>query len=251
MNTTSRSTDKRNSAMTAFTRVYVGAVIAAGALVLASFAPRELANPTLALTLLAAMVLVSLFKLRLPLGRGQSTISMAYVIDFLVIVTAGADLAMAIAAVGVVVQCTLRVRRRQPWYRAAFSVATVALAVQAAGWTWAALGGTIAEPSLATTVLPLAAAAIPYFAINSGLIAGAIALSSGASPSALWQQTFLRTAPGFLATAAAVAFMHSLVTREALLLLPAIALPMLVCHLAYAYWFRQMAEDAPAVQALT
>lgn len=232
--------------MNLVTKIYVGAVIAAGTLLLAGLAPREYPNPLLALTFLAAMVLVSLFKLRIPLGRGQSTMSMAYVIDFLVLLTSGADLAMVIATAGVVVQCTARVRRRQPWYRTAFSVATVVLAVQAAGWTWSMLGGTLSHPSVATTVVPLGLAALLYFAINTGLIAGAIALSSGASPSALWQQSYLRTAPAFVVSAAAVALMHAMLTREAYLLLPAIAVPMLVCHLVYAYWFRQATDSTPA-----
>src|SRR5687767_699051 len=118
----------------------------------------------LAATWLAAMAVISLFKLRLPLRRGHSTMSMAYVIDFLVLVTAGADIAMVIAAAGVIVQCTVRVRRSQPWYRTAFSVATVALAVQTAGLVWSAMGGTIAAPGITTTAVPLAMSALAYFA---------------------------------------------------------------------------------------
>jgi hypothetical protein len=236
--------------MGSFMRIYVGAVIAGGTIALALLAPRELPNPALAVTLLAAMLVVSLFKLRLPLGRGQATLSMAYVIDFLAIVTAGAGVAMVIAAAGVLVQCTVRVRRRQPWYRAAFSIATVVLAVQAAGWTWTVLGGSIAEPGLAATVLPLAIAAMLYFAINTGLVAGAIALSSGVSLGALWEENFLRIAPGFLGSVALLAVLHGMVTRDALVLLPAIAVPMLCCHLAYAYLFNQMGTP-PAAEATT
>ena len=234
--------------MGTFMRVYVGSVIAAGTIALAMLAPRALPNPVLAATLLAAMLVVSLFKLRLPLGRGQATMSMAYVIDFLAIVTTGAGVAMVIAAAGVIVQCTARVRRRQPWYRAAFSVATVVLAVQAAGWTWMALGGSIAEPGFATTVLPLAIASLLYFTINTALVAGAIALSSGVSLSTLWEENFARIAPGFLGSVAVVAALHSLFTRETFVLLPAIAVPMLLCHLAYAYWFSQIATS-PAAEA--
>src|SRR5688572_32889752 len=163
------------------TRLYIGAVIAAGTLVLATFAPRDYPQPLLALTFLAAMIVVSLFKLRLPLGDGHSTMSMAYVIDFAVIATAGADLAMTMAAVGVGGQCTVNVRRPQPWYRTAFSVATVVLAVRTAGLAWAALGGSSEAPLSVAAVLPLVAAAVPYFLINSGLVAAAIALSNAGS----------------------------------------------------------------------
>src|SRR5688572_24555355 len=209
-------TDAREtSTMSLTTRVYIGAVIAAGALVLGTFAPRELPNPLLAATFLAAMIVVSLFKLRLPLGHGQSTLSMAYVVDFTVLATAGADLAMAIAAVGVLVQCTVNVRRRQPWYRTAFSIAAVALSVRTAGLVWAALGGSLDGPSGVDAILPLVGAAVPYFAINSGLVAAAIALSSGVSPVRCWAQGFVAAAPSVLAAAGVVAAVEVGMTPDA------------------------------------
>ena len=235
----------QTSPMALSTRLYIGAVIAAGVLVLGTFAPRELPQPVLALTFLAAMIVVSLFKLRLPLGDGQSTMSMAYVVDFAVIATAGADLAMVIAAAGVLVQCTVNVRRRQPWYRTAFSVATVVLAVRTAGLVWAAFGGSSEAMGFAA-VAPLVAAAVPYFAINSGLVAAAIALSSGTSPVRCWRQHFLSTAPSVFAAAAVVAGIEIMMTRDAYLLLVATVVPMALCHLAYAAWFRRLAPATPA-----
>ena len=228
------------------TRLYIGAVIAAGAVVLGTFAPRELSQPLLALTFLAAMIVVSLFKLRLPLGDGHSTMSMAYVVDFAVIATAGADLAMVIAAAGVIVQCTVNVRRRQPWYRTAFSVATVVLAVRTAGLVWAAFGGSSEAPMGFAAVVPLVAAAVPYFAINSGLVAAAIALSTGTSPVRCWSQNFLSTAPSVFAAAAVVAGIEIAMTSDAYLLLVATVLPMAVCHVAYAAWFRRIAPSTAA-----
>jgi hypothetical protein len=232
--------------MNPITALYVGTVIAAGALLLVGLAPQDYPNPVLGATFLAAMLVVSVFKLCVPLGRGQSTMSMAYVIDFLVLVTAGADLAMVIAAVGVLVQCTVRVRRRQPWYRAAFSVATVAMSVQVAGWIWAALGGAATGATPATSLIALATAAGAYFVINTGLVAAAIALSSGMSPARCWRQNFLCTAPAYLVAGVVVAALQLLATGGALMLLPAAGVPMLAGYLAYGYWFRQMADRTPA-----
>jgi hypothetical protein len=236
----------RKASMSLATRLYIAAVIAAGALVLVTNVPREYPQPTLALTFLAAMLVVSLFKLRLPLGRGCSTMSMAYVVDFLVLVTAGPDLAMAIASVGVVVQCTVNVRRKQPWYRAAFSVASVALAVRTAGWTWSAFGGSIGAPGAALAILPLAAAAGVYFAINTGLVAAAIALSTGSFPLGCWRTHFVRTAPGYVLAATVVASLELVMRPEVYLVLPAAAVPMILGHMAYAAWFRSLADRQPA-----
>ena len=223
------------------TRTYIGAVMAAGAVVLVTFAPREIANPTLALTFLAAMLVVSLFKLRIPLGDGGSTLSMAYVVDFAVLVTSGADLAMAIAAAGVLVQCTVNVGRRQPWYRTAFSVAAIVLAVRGAGWAWQVAGGGGEGLIGLTIVLPLLIAALPYFAINSGLVATAVALSNGSSPFRCWQAHFLRTAPSCFVAAGLVASLHVAMVPNGYLLLVAAAIPTMVCHLAHARWFERVA----------
>ena len=169
--------------MTAAMQFYVGGVIAGGAAILIAFAPREIPDPGLAAGFLAAMVVVSLFKQRLPLWPGESTVTMAYGVDCAVMLTAGVDLAMAIAAVGVVVQCLARVRRPQQWHRTAFSVATVVLGVQAAGWVWSHLGGGATDAHVVTMILPLVPAGAAYVAINAGLVAVAITLSYRASSS--------------------------------------------------------------------
>lgn len=244
MTSTTQDVGARDAVMPLGMRIYLGSVIAAGAVALAAFAPRATTPPMLALTFLAAMLLVSLFKLRIPLGRGESTLSMAYMIDFTVLVAAGADLAVAVAALGVLVQCTVKVRRRQPWYRTAFSMAAVVLGVAAAGWAVDAFGS-----SSGATVTPmvLLVAALIYFAVNSGLVATAVALSTQQSPLRCWLHGFLRTAPSCLAAAGIVGFISFLITTNAYVLLASTAVPLVVCHLAYAVWFRRIATRAVPV----
>jgi hypothetical protein len=220
--------------------LYVGAVIAAGVALLASFSPMEYPPVMLSATLLGAMLVVSLFKLRLPLANGPSTISMAFAVDFVALLTVGADVAMIIAVIGVLVQCCVRVRRRQPLYRTAFSVATVAISVRAAGWTWAAFGGSVTEVGMATA-LPLAAMAVVYFAVDAGLVAGAIALSSAAT-STEDAQPFLAAAPGYVLAAAIATTISVMLQQQTYTLVPLAAAPMVGCHLAYSALFRRMAE---------
>ena len=62
--------------------------------------------------------------------------SMAYAVDFVALIIEGANLAMLLGAIGVLIQCTVRVRRKQPIHRAAFSAAAVIIAVQVAGMGW-------------------------------------------------------------------------------------------------------------------
>jgi hypothetical protein len=177
--------------MTLFT--YVGVVIAIGAALLATFSPAELPQASLTLALTAAMLVVSLFKLRLPLAKDGSTVSMAFAVDFVALMTAGVDVAMGIAVLGVLVQCCVRARNPR-WYKVAFSMATVAIAVQVAGAIWTGLNGSIAGPSVATTIVPLAFAAGAYFIAIAVTLAqpGTAMADAGA---------FVATAPAYVIAA--------------------------------------------------
>jgi hypothetical protein len=227
--------------------LYVGIVIAAGAGALASFGPAAYPPASLVATLAAAMLVVSYFKLRLPLAHGNSTISMAFAVDFVALLTAGVDVAMIIAAVGVLVQCCTRVRRQQPLYRTAFSVAAVVISVKIAGLAWSALGGSIAELSLATSVMPLVGMTVAYFAVQAGLVAGAITLSSGASAPAN-VQAFVATAPGYVLAATIAAVITVMLRQQTYTLLPLAIVPVFACHLAYGAMFRRMAERLQGTQ---
>jgi len=63
-------------------RLYVGAVLAAGAVVLALFAPHTIANPVVFLALLLCSSLASALKVTLPLASSSSTMSVSYAVDF-------------------------------------------------------------------------------------------------------------------------------------------------------------------------
>ena len=214
-------------------RIYVGAVIAAGAAVLVSLAPRELHDPVMAGGLLAATLTLSLFKLRLPLGNGVSTMSMAYAVDFVALIVEGVNLAVFLAAIGVLVQCTVRVRRRQPIHRAAFSAAAVVIAVRLAGWGWTALGGSLTNLALTTTLLPLMACAITYYIVNTSLIVGAIALTSSVSPVRAWNREFWWSAPAYLLSAVVAGLVALAIVNDAVVLLPVIASPLYACYRGY------------------
>ncbi len=229
-------------------RLYVGAVIAAGSALAIYFAPRELENPVVAGALLISTLVLSVFKLRLPLGNGVSTMSMAYAVDFVALIVEGANLAMLLGAIGVLIQCTVRVRRKQPIHRAAFSAAAVIIAVQVAGMGWHALGGSLTNLTLSSTVLPLMVCAITYFAVNTGLVAGAIAVTSNSPASAL-NPEFLRSAPAYLVAAAVAGLVSLSMIHGVVVLLPLVASPLLVVYRSYQKRWTEMARAAVAPQA--
>ena len=219
--------------------LYIGGVTAAGLVLLVDHFPRSFSNLILTLALLGASLLLSNFKLRLPLWRGVSTMSMACAADLLALMTLGADVAMLTSSAGVLLQCTLRVRRSQPLYRAAFSIASVAITVQAAGLVWRALGGDLAG----TTLVPLAATTATYFLLNTGLVATAIGLSNGLSPLRAWYWEFFWSAPSYFLSGAAAGVVGLIVIHEEYLLLPSALVPLYVSYRAYQLSLRRIDEE--------
>src|SRR5688500_16188835 len=81
--------------------VYVACVILLGTALLLRFTPLSYPNPALTVALLCSSLLLSTFKLRLPLGRGVSTMSMACAADLVALMTLGPNIAMITASAGV------------------------------------------------------------------------------------------------------------------------------------------------------
>jgi hypothetical protein len=170
-------------------------------------------------------------------------------VDFTVLVTLGADVAMLIAAVGVVAQCTIKVGKPQPWYRTAFSASVVVLSVQAAGWIWALVGGASGAETFLASLAPLSAAAVLYFGVNTGLVAAAVGLSNKVSPLQFWQRNFVTALPSYLL--AAVIASTLVVFRDAYIVLAVAAAPVLLAHVGYGAWFRQIAARQAATATVS
>ena len=230
--------------------LYVAAIVLGGTWLLVQYAPRTYPQPLLALTLLLAALFLSVFKLRLPLARSNSTMSMAYAVDFAALMLSGPDLAMVMAAAGTLMQCTVRVKKRQPAHRTAFSVASVVIAVHAAGFAWRALGGSITDATVYTVVVPLSAAAMTYFAVNTMLVAGAIALSSSVSALREWNREFFWSAPAYFLSAAVAAMVALAIVNDAYVLLPLAASPLYLSYRAYRMSVRRIEEERRHAQEL-
>jgi len=188
-------------------RLYVGAVLAAGAVVLALFAPHTIANPVVFVTLLVCSSLASVLKVTLPLASSSSTMSVSYAVDFAALLLLGANETMLVAAVSTWAQCTFRTQVRSTPYRTLFSMASLVLTVKAAGIAYTWLGGPPPGQSftMLTIAKPLVGAATTYFIFNTLLIATAISLSTQQPIGRAWNENFLWSAPSYFVGAVAAA----------------------------------------------
>jgi diguanylate cyclase (GGDEF)-like protein/PAS domain S-box-containing protein len=185
-------------------RVFVAGTIAIAAILLVVRFPTAFPHPLLVLAFAAASCLASALRVRLPLGRSSSNLSVSYTVDFGGLLVLGADPTMLVAALSALTQSTVRTARRNPLYRILFSVGALIITVQAAGWTFTATGGRVGVFDIGL-VRPLVAAALAYYLLNTFTMAGAVGLSTGQSVWRVWQSNFLWTAPSYFVGAGAAA----------------------------------------------
>jgi signal transduction histidine kinase len=163
----------------------------------------------------------------------------------------GPRAAVVIAAVGVWVQCTVNIKRRYPAYRTAFSIAAEVVTMAVVGMTYQALGGSHGPFDIPALVKPLLGAIAAYFVCNTGLVAIAIALSSGRSPVRVWREDFLWSVASFVVAGFAGAMAAVVVDRgehwKAVLMLA----PVYLAYLTYRLFTLRLADQKRHLDEMT
>ena len=200
--------EPRMTALPVAAQLYVSGVIAAGAALLVYFFPLDtFRSPAVFLVLLILSSLTSVFKVKLPLARSGSTMSVSYAVDFAALLLLGPNETMLVAATSAWSQCTFRIEEPNALHRTLFSMACLVVTVQAAGHVYYWLGGVPPGGRIVFVDLPkpLLGAATVYFLLNTVTIATAIALSTRQSLVRVWNENFLWSAPSYFVGALAAA----------------------------------------------
>jgi signal transduction histidine kinase/ActR/RegA family two-component response regulator len=195
-------------------QLYVAAVIGAGASLFVLSFPTSFPHPQLFMFLVGLSCMTSAWKVTLPLSLvSGSTLSVSYAADMAALLLLGPRAAMVVAVAGALMQGTVNVRRRYPAYRNAFNVAEGALTMVSTGVAYIALGGPIGPIELGAIAKPVVGAIATYFVVNTGFIAGVIALSTRRTWWQVWRQEFLWTASSFMVAGSAGALGAVVVQR--------------------------------------
>jgi signal transduction histidine kinase/CheY-like chemotaxis protein len=195
-------------------RLYVGTVILAGTCGLVLSLPRTLQSPLLFLLLILSACLTSSWKVNLPIPVANgSTLSMSYAASLMSLLLLGPRHAVIVALAGVWTQCTYRPKQPYPLYRTLFSCAAAVMTMIATGVVYAWLGGPVVPFDSLGLARPLVGAIATYFLVNTGLVAGAIALSTGRGLIETWRHDFLWLGASFMAAGTAGALAAVVVDR--------------------------------------
>ncbi len=234
-------------------RLYVGAVVVGGAIVLALQGTVPTHELPLFLALLFFSSLASALKVNLPLTSSGSTMSVSYAVDFASLLLLGADATMFVAAVSAWAQCTFRTQSKSPLHRTLFSIGSLILTVKAAGLVFAWLGGPAPGEafSLWTIPRPLVGAAIAYFVCNTTFVATAIGLTTGQSALRIWNENFLWSAPSYFVGAGAAALGASLMDRGGYWLATMLAAPIYLTYRTYKVYLGRIQDQQRHVQQVS
>lgn len=232
--------------------LYLAAVLAAGALIAVSQLPIAIPWPIVFLVLLAGACAASVVTIPLPLGSGRSTLSLSYAVVLGSIMLVGTAQAVVIGAASALTQCVVRSRANTKTREVAFSVATLIIAVQAAGRAYGLFGGAplLAGGHPASIVVAAAAAATTYFICNTALIAGAIALTTATPLARVWTDHFLWSAPGYYIGAGVAAMAGVLVTHGGFWPTVVCIAPLYVTYRAYRVYMKRVASQVEEISHL-
>jgi putative nucleotidyltransferase with HDIG domain len=179
--------------------------------------------------------------------------SVSYAVDFLSLILLGPAQTMIVGALSAWSQCTFRITTKNPPYRTLFSMASLVISVQAAGWAFHALGGQagLASMPLAAMARPLLGAAGAYFICNTVLIATAIAFSTHQSLLKVWNENFLWSAPSYFVGAGAAALATWALSASGFWLAPLTAAPLYLTYRTYKVYLGRIEDERRHVQQLS
>jgi len=232
--------------------LYVGGVIAAGAFALVYCALHvQVTQPTLFLSLIVLSCLASTLKIRLPLTRSASTMSVSYVVDFTALLLLGPEQTVFVAASSAIAQSTLNVRKENPFYRTLFNIAAIVLTIEFAGLVFGWSGGGAGDLSWPRIATPLFASATAYYLGNTTSVSIAVALTSRQPLLRVWNDNFLWTAPNYFVGAAVAAVSATIVDGANQWLLPILIPPVYLTFRSYKVYLGRIEAEQRHTKEVT
>src|SRR5438094_7821469 len=174
--------------------------------------------------------------------------SVSYAVDFASLLLLGPHETMLVAAGSAYSQCHFNSKERNPLYRTLFSVASLLITVQGAGFFFHLLGGDTSAMPLAQLARPLVGAATAYFLLNTGLVATAIALSTRSNIVTTWNNNFLWSAPSYFVGAGSAAVAAWLVSNAGYWVAPLTFAPLYLTYRTYKVYMGRIEDEQRHVQ---
>jgi diguanylate cyclase (GGDEF)-like protein len=205
--------------------------------------------PTMAGLLLLSL-LTSTARIDLALTSSGSTLSWAYITNFLSILLIGPWPSVPIALAGAWSGCTLRAKEPIAWYQSLFIMGSTAMSVALSGLVYRA-GLSILPPEYWTGVAAAAAAASVYFLLDASLPGSLSAVSALGKRRGVSRQDVLGSAPSYYLGAGLAVLVAEVARGGRYWWAVVFALPMYLIYRGYGAHADRIAEEHRQVREMS
>ena len=239
------------AALPASTRRLIALTASAG-LICAGAGLAHLTSDTLpsVLVFLVLAVLASAVKIDLPLPGGGSTLSISYIVTIAAMLELGPWLAAPIAAASAWAQCSIRVKKSNPWYQTLFSIGTLALSVAAAGALYDAAGALLPQTAWAAGAA-LVAASTAYFLLNTSLVSAVVSTSSGDRIRQTWAREYAWSAPSYYVGAALGMLAREATKGDRIWWAAVLVVPAYLTFRSYGIYTKRLAQEQLQIRQMS
>ncbi len=168
-------------------RLYYTAFVLAGVAVLFYYMRQLPGGYYRDIFLFIVLIIIADF-VQIPLPRGGSSISTSSAIDLAGIILFGPAVMVLVETIATFI--TEGVLQRKPLRKLIFNIPLLAITVGSAGYVYRAFGD-MGNPDSPMFLIPLAAAGIVYYMVNTWSISLIIALDSSRNPFYVWMQNYM------------------------------------------------------------
>ena len=180
-------------------KVYIGAVTLS-AIALFIFLIPSLPSLSNIWPALIFFLAISAFAEFLPVGLPSGgSISIAFLIDFIIILVYGPALAILITALSVLIAEVME--KKKSWYKIIFNTAEYALSSGIAGLVYLHTGGIIGFQNFFKFAFPAFLCALAYYLVNSILVAIVISFAQDSKVTTVWRENIKEMIPSYLVEA--------------------------------------------------
>ncbi|HLG54391.1 MAG TPA: EAL domain-containing protein [Vicinamibacterales bacterium] len=223
--------------------LFVFATIATGAAMLFGLTGSQPHGTFEFSALIVAAILASVLAVQQPAADDRDMMPLSFVIDFTSLLLFGPLTTMLVVVVGTITRLLADSRRSHPLRYTFANAATVALAIQAAGFVHQLLGGTPGQFVWPWQAAPIAAAVLVYRLVQSVSTDVVVPVLSREPVRPSWARTVLRLCPHYVIGASLAVGLVELIDHRMWKILPVAAVPLYFLYRAYVVHLQQREDE--------
>jgi len=229
-------------------RLYIGIIVSLAIVLFIYLIPSLSFSPDMWLIFIFFLT-ISTFAEFIPVSLPMAgSITIAFPIDFLLILVYGPALAMLIAALGALIGETIE--RKISWDKVIFNASQYALTVGIAGIAYQQAGGVIGAQNIFRFILPAAICALTYCIVNTTLFIMVVSFAQNVRIKTIWRTSIKETVPSYIAEAPMGFLMAIIYTEVGILGILLFFLPLLLARRSFELYTKMRKVYLDTIRAL-